>query len=313
MQRLFWTLTLLVAAVLGSAGPLHGQEQDPPELGWEDDEERPRRLDVSLSAGRLLSSDWSDLVVLGTLGGVVERVLLRDLAFAPGAAVDLAITYWEGRYGFRVHAGMARSCVAIGGDCDLVPAFLGGPDGAALIPGDIDADAWLLDIGGAVSLLRPGRDRDFRPFVFFGLGGVAYDLDGAVRFLLPTFIELGGEPGRIALDPDGNIVVIADGAPFLVSVDEPGFEVMFTGVLGLGADVRIPVGDGSLGLRFELADHVTRSPLDVRLAGLVDDFHFSRRDVEDVRFDFGTVHNLRLNVGIVLDAPVGRDRPAEPE
>src|SRR5690606_40088356 len=99
-----------------------------------------------------------------------------------------------------------------------------------------------------------------------------------------------------------------DGAPFLVSVDEPGFGVMFTGVLGLGADVRIPVGDGSLGLRFELADHVTRSPLDVRLAGLVDDFHFSRRDVEDVRFDFGTVHNLRLNVGIDMVVPVGLRR-----
>jgi hypothetical protein len=313
MQRLFRTLTLLVAAMLASAGPLHGQEQDPPESGWEDDEERPRRLDISLAAGRLLSSDWSDLVVLGTLGGLVERVLVRDLAFAPGAAVDVAITYWEGRYGFRVHAGMARSCVAIGGNCDAVPVFLGGADGATLIPGDIDAAAWLLDIGGAVSLVRPGYDRDFRPFVFFGLGGVAYDLDGAVRLLLPTFIELGGEPGRIALDPDGNVIVVAGGSPFLVSVAEPGFEVMFAGVLGIGADVRIPVGDGTVGLRFELADHVTRSPLDVRLAGFVDDFHLSRRDVEDVRFDFGAVHNLRLNVGLVVDAPLGGGRPAEAE
>jgi hypothetical protein len=313
MQRLFWTSTLLVLAMLGTAGPLRGQEEGPPEPGWEDDEERPRRLDISLAAGRLLSSDWSDLVVLGTLGGLVERVLVRDLAFAPGSAVDVAVTYWEGRYGFRVHAGMARSCVAIGGNCEPIPVFLGRPDDPALVPGDIDAAAWLLDIGGAVSLLRPGRDRDFRPFIFFGLGGVAYDLDGGVRFLLPTFIELGGAPGRVALDPDGNLIVVATGSPFLFSVDEPGFEVMFAGVLGIGADVRVPVGDGTVGLRFELADHVTRSPLNVRLAGFVDDFHLSRRDVEDVRFDFGAVHNLRLNIGLVVDAPLGGGRPAAAE
>ena len=296
---------ILAASLLATSRPLAAQDD------WfsdDDDEERPRSLDISLGLGRLRSSDWSDLVVLGTLGGLVERVLARNLAVAPGASVDLAVTYWEGRYGFRVHAGLTRSCIAIASRCGpralLVADDAADDDLRALLRSEVDVTTWLVDIGGAVSLVGPRTDREFRPYVFFGLGGVAYDLDGPVGLFLPTFVQFGGTPGRLALDPDGKVVIVTNGSPFLVSVDEPGFEVLFAATFGIGADVRVPLGEGSFGLRFELADHINRSPLDVRLAGFVDDFHFSRRDLDDVRFDFGTVHNLRFSVGIVAGAPL---------
>jgi len=307
------TLLILAAALLGPGAPLAAQDWLFDEY---DDEERPRGLDISLSLGRLRSSDWSDLVVLGTLGGLVERVLVRDIAVDPGTSVDLAVTYWEGRYGFRVHAGLARSCITIGTRCGPRSLLVADDDlddeVLALLRSEVDVTTWLVDIGGAVSLVRPRADREFRPYVFFGLGSVAYDLDGPVGLFLPTFVELGGTPGRLGLDEDDNVIIITDGSPFLVSVDEPGFEVLFAGVFGIGADVRVPLGEGSFGLRFELADHISRSPLDVRLAGLVDDFHFSRRDIDDVRFDFGIVHNLRFSIGIVVGAPL-RDPPEEPK
>ena len=42
----------------------------------------PRRVDVSGSGGFLLSTDWSDLVLLGSVspvGGALEQLLVRDL------------------------------------------------------------------------------------------------------------------------------------------------------------------------------------------------------------------------------------------
>lgn len=311
-MRRFLIPLALAAFILGAGGAHAAQEDD----WFDDDEERPRSLDISLGLGRLRSSDWSDLVVLGTLGGLVERVLARNLAVSPGTSVNLAVTYWEGRYGFRVHAGLTRSCIAIANQCGPRALLVADDDVddelRALLRREVDVTTWLVDIGGAVSLVGPRTDREFRPYVFFGLGSVAYDLDGPVGLLLPAFVEFGGTPGRLALDPDGKVIIVADGSPFLVSVDEPGFEVLFAAAFGIGADVRVPLGEGSFGLRFELADHISRSPLDVRLAGFVDHFHFSRRDLDDVRFDFGTVHNLRFIVGIIVGAPLPGP-PEEPE
>jgi hypothetical protein len=249
------TPAILLAALLSSVDVLHGQSFPG---DFDNDKPRPRRLDASLSLGQLVSTDWSNLVVLGTLGGLIEHVLSRDLAFEPGTSLDLALTYWEGRSGLRVRAGWAHSCLAIGGTCG--PVIITG-DNETLTLREVNVDAYTLDIGGAISLVSPEPKHPLRPFVFFGAGALAYNLDEGVRFLLPSFIELGGAPGRIGLNPDGKVILIADASPFLVSVDQPGFELLFAGVLGLGSDLRIPLGDGSLGLRFEVADHISRSPL----------------------------------------------------
>jgi hypothetical protein len=304
-----WCLTLatLVTITPFASAVTHAQQS----WAFEKEEPRPKRIDISVSTGLQLSTDWSDLVVLGTLGGLVEHVLTRNLAFAPGNSYGLTVTYWEGRYGFRVNAGMARSCLAVGGGCRSFTI----PNGDAtngderIVVGNIDANAYSLDIGGAIAFVAPGKDVPFRPFFFFGAGGLSYDMDEAVRFLLPSFIELGGTSGRIGQDRDGRVKVITDGSPFLVSVGQPGFELLFAGILGLGVDFRVPLGQASLGLRFEVSDHITRSPLEVRLAGFVDDFHFSRTEIEDVRFDFGLVHNMQLSVGLVLNAPLRHTAP----
>src|SRR5690606_16678837 len=116
-------------------------------------------------------------------------------------------------------------------------------DVLALLRRKVDVNVWMLDIGGAVSLVRPHADREFRPYVFFSFGGVGYDLDGPIGLFLPTFLELGGARGRLGLDLDDNIIIVTDGSPFLVSVDEPNFEVQLAAAFGIGADVRVPIGE----------------------------------------------------------------------
>src|SRR5262245_16270265 len=100
-----------------------------------------KRVDLSGSGGFLLSTDWSDLVLLGSvssISGAFEQVLVRDLVMEPGPVYDGVFTYWEGRYGFRVHAGFAQSCLAVSGICS----------DARLSPGStsVDLDAWMYDV-----------------------------------------------------------------------------------------------------------------------------------------------------------------------
>jgi hypothetical protein len=51
----------------------------------------PKHVDVSASAGMRLSTDWSDLIVLGSVSpatGAFEQVLARDLVFVPDPVFD---------------------------------------------------------------------------------------------------------------------------------------------------------------------------------------------------------------------------------
>ena len=242
----------------------------------------PRRVDVSGSGGLLLSSDWSDLVLLGSVSsvsGALEQVLARDLVVDPGPVFDGVVTYWEGRYGFRVHGGFARSCLAVGRSCA----------GAALAAtsGTVDVDTWIYDVGGAIGLTEYRRSTFVWPYAFFGVGGVTYDLERSVGPPL-TFIER-----RPAVS--GALVVVHDPDPLLIAVDELGVETRFALNLGIGSDFRIPVGGGSLGLRLEISDHIHRSPVNIEIANL-DGF----RPARDTRVDFGFVHNLRAAAGLVV-------------
>ncbi len=104
----------------------------------------PRRVDVSGTGGFRLSTDWSDLVLLGSVSpasGALEQVLVRDLVVRPGPAFDAAVTYWEGRYGFRTHVGYAESCLTASRGC----GELTGPAGSA---SSVDVNAWAYDVGG---------------------------------------------------------------------------------------------------------------------------------------------------------------------
>ena len=235
----------------------------------------PRRVDLSGGSGFLLSTDWSDLVLLGSVSpvsGALEQVLVRDLELEPGPVFDGVLTYWEGRYGFRAHGGFAKSCLSVGGNCGA---------------GAVDVDAYMYDVGGAVGLIDYHRGAWAWPYFFLGLGGVTYNLERTVGPPL-TFIER-----RPARAPDGQVIVsVDDSDPLLIAIDELGIETELALNLGIGADLRIPLGPASIGVRLELSDHVHRSPVDLRVAEV--DSHGPST------VDFGYVHNLRAGAGLVV-------------
>jgi hypothetical protein len=247
----------------------------------------PKRVDISASGGFLLSSDWSDLVLLGSVSGVTgafEQVLARDVVVDPGPVFDGAVTYWEGRYGFRAHAGFARSCLATGRTCSELR--FGGTSGTA---GTVDVDTWIYDVGGAIGLVDYQRGRIVWPYVFLGFGGVTYNLEQTVGPPL-TFIERRPPPGT------GALIVATEPDQLLIALEELGIETRFALNLGIGTDFRIPFAGGGLGVRLELSDHIHRSPIDIEIANL-DGFRPARGDAQ---VDFGYVHNLRAAAGLVV-------------
>lgn len=242
----------------------------------------PRRVDISGSGGMVLSTDWSDLVLLGSVSsvsGALEQVLARDLTVDPGPVFDGVVTYWEGRYGFRVHAGFAHSCLAVARSC--ADAAIAGTSGT------VDVDAWMYDVGGAIGLLEYRRGRVAWPYVFFGLGGVTYNLERGVGPPL-TFIERRTAAGD-------TIVVTHESDPLLIAAEELGIETRFALNLGLGSDFRVPIGGGSIGVRLEVSDHIHRSPVHIEI-GQLEGF----RPARETHVDFGFVHNLRAAAGLVV-------------
>lgn len=243
----------------------------------------PRRVDVSGSGGFLLSSDWSDLVLLGSVSsvsGVLEQVLARDVMVDPGPVFDGVVTYWEGRYGFRVHGGFASSCLAVGRSCTAA-TFAG-------TSGTVDVDTYIYDIGGSIGLIDYRRNAVVWPYVFMGVGGVTYDIEQTVGPPL-TFIERRPTAG-------GPLIVSrGEPDPLLISAEELGIESRFALNLGIGTDFRIPVAGGSIGVRLEVSDHMHRSPMSIEVANL-DGFTPAR----DTHVDFGLVHSLRAAAGLVV-------------
>jgi hypothetical protein len=243
------------------------------------------RLDVSGVGGFQLSTDWSNLVLLGAVSpssGAIEQVLSRDLTVRPGPVFDAVVTYWEGRYGFRTHVGFAQSCLTTGTTC---------ADVGARVPTSVDMNAWTYDVGGSIGLIdhRPGLWA--WPYVFLGFGAVTYDLDRPVGAPL-TFIERN--PPRMA---DDRLIVSEDDADtLLITIDELSLETKFAVNLGVGTDLRVPLGPASVGLRLELSDHIHPSPIDIVIVEL-DRFHAGRGET---RVESGFVHNLRAAAGLVL-------------
>lgn len=256
---------------------------------WADPQDRPPRVDVSASVGYLAPTDWSDLVLLGSLSstsGVLEQVLVRDLRVKSDRELGAAVTYWEGRYGLRVQGGFSSSSMAIGGP--LVGASSAG-DGAM----SIDVDTWLYDVGGAIGFVEYSPDLWVWPYAFFGFGGVTYDLARRVSPPLLTFIEREPPGGGGRRD----VVIVADDSrEFLLAIDELDTETVFAFNFGVGTDFRIPLGPAGIGVRLELADHVTTSPVGLRIGEL----RRSNTLTSDTGVDFGPVHHFRAGVGFVL-------------
>jgi hypothetical protein len=257
---------------------------------WSDPRDRPPRVDLSITAGVLAPTDWSDLVVLGSLSsatGALEQVLVRDLRVEPESVFGAAVTYWRDRYGFRAHAALSRSTIVTGAALDA---------GLSEVR-TADIDSWFYDVRAAVGLVKYSPTRLAWPYVFVGLGGITHDLDRTITPPLLTFLE------RASTRPQGNgdiVIVEDDGREFLLSVDELGLETVYALNFGVGTDLRIPFGGGGLGLRLEFSDHVSPSPLGVRIRELGGSGGLTSDDT----VSFGPVHHLRLAAGLVVQ--IGR-------
>jgi opacity protein-like surface antigen len=269
---------LVTCATLAFVSSAHAQR-----LTLDDSPPGPPRVDISATGGWLLSSDWSDTVLLGSVSpvtGALEQVLVRDLVVDPGPVYDGTVTYWEGRYGFRAHAGYGKSCLAVGRSCGNLAAITPGESGT------VKVKQYSYDIGGAIGFLSYDDDRWVWPYAFGGIGGVTYDLDRTVGPPL-TFIQ--GQPSV-----PGGPVVSHGPSTLLISLEELGVESRIAFHLGFGTDFRIPLGSAGLGVRVELSDSMHESPLDVEVVALD---AFRRSDAE---LDFGIVHNLRAALGVVV-------------
>jgi hypothetical protein len=245
----------------------------------------PRRVDVSLAGGLRMSTDWSDLVLLGGVSpatGALEQVLTRELIVRPGPVFDAVVTYWEGRYGFRTHVGFAQSCLTTGSTCTAAatPTLMAGP---------VDLDVWTYDIGGSIGLIDYDRDTWVWPYVLIGVGGVTYDLERTVG---PPLTFLTRSP---TTSPDRLVIVDDEADHLLIALDELNLETKLALNVGVGTDVRVPIGPATIGVRLEVTDHLHRSPLDV-LVATVD----RRRGGRDARLHSGYVHNFRIAGGVVL-------------
>jgi hypothetical protein len=284
----------LVAGLL-ALSPAWAAAQPGTLADWRDEPEGPTRLDIGVSSGMLFSTDWSDLVLLGAtgpVGGVLQQILVRDLAVTPGPVFDATVTYWRGRYGARFHGAYSRSCLAVGATCPDLPLAVSPDDPTLLGAGAVDVRTWLFDVAGVIGFTEYRRAQWARPYGFLGLGAVVYHPDEPVLPPL-TFIDRPGVAPPVA-DP---IVIIRDEATsYLLALQEVGLEPSLSVNFGIGTDLRLPLGGGGVGVRMELSDHITRSPLRGRLVPLD-----GTGEAGEVRFDFGHVHNLRFVAGLVLE------------
>ena len=230
----------------------------------------PRRVDLSGSGGFLLSTDWSDLVLLGSvsaISGSVEQVLVRDLQVEPGPVFDGIVTYWEGRYGFRAHGGFASSCLALGGICRS---------------SSVDVNAYMYDVGGSVGLLEYRRGALAWPYVFLG-GRSPTTSNGPWARRCRSSSGGRQAPTRCSSSDDPEQLLIA--------IDELGIETKFALNLGVGTDFRIPLGPASVGFAW-------KSP--TASTGRRWTFASPMSRARNIAVHFGYVHNMRAAAGLVI-------------
>jgi hypothetical protein len=259
---------------------------------WADPADLPARVDVSASLGVGAPTDWSDLVVLGTISpvfGVFEQVLVRDLRVKRDTEIGGAVTYWRGRYGFRTHVSLSRSTLIVGGepvDASQSP-FPPGPEAS------VHLDTWSYDVRGVVGLTEYNSRAWVWPYASVGLGGITYDLATPVRPPLLTFIDRSRAQ---AITPEELAILDQRSSEFLLALNEVAKETVFAVNFAVGTDLRIPVGPGGVGLRLELSDQISPSPVNLRIGEL------RRASLleSDTGVRFRPVHHLRAAAGFVV-------------
>ncbi len=283
-----WTaFALLASAVALALLPARAAAQD-----WDpdDDEYSGPRVDVSVSAGGMVPTSWSGTLLLGSISsssGVVEQVLSRDLRVEPKSDFTGSITYWRGRYGFRTQAGFSRSSLRVGG----VPAG-GNPVLTSQDLAVVGVDTFLYDVRGAIGFVDYRPERRVWPYGFFGLGGITYRLDNEIT---PPLAFVGSGPLNAAANAN-TIVVRGSGEQFVLGVNSLSTETVLAFNFGVGTDLRIPLGAGGVGLRVEVADQVSESPVQVQLQAVAGGGAF--QPASAVRFPL--VHQLSATAGLVV-------------
>src|SRR5262249_27961104 len=200
---------------------------------WADPMDRPPRVDISASAGFLLPTRWTDLVLLGSISpatGVLEQVFTRGMSVEPDKEYEVAATYWISRYGFRSQFGYSRSSLTIGGaplpDSSRAPSTT-----------SVGVDTYLYDIRAAIGWVDYAPSRAVWPYGFIGFGGITYNLK---RTITPPLTFIDSNTGRPGARPD-TIVVVDGGRQFLVSIGELKTETVFPFNLGLRTPFPLPL------------------------------------------------------------------------
>jgi hypothetical protein len=286
LRRASLTKVLFVGALIACAAPAVAQDWSQP---WADPEDRPAHVDLSVSTGFIMPTHWSSLVLLGSVSpvsGVLEQVVARDLRVEPDTEFAGAVTYWRSRYGLRTQLGFSRSTLTVGS-----PVFAG-QTAVNFDTSSINIDTWLYDIRAAIGWFDYLPSRRVWPYGFIGLGGITYDLNRSVPPAVLTFVQRAGNPTA----PGTVVVIRADTSNVLLTANDLKVETVFAFNFGAGTDLRLPMGNGALALRFEVSDHVAPSPVGLQLAQL------SRSGVivANSRDLFGAVHHLSATAGFVV-------------
>jgi hypothetical protein len=80
--------------------------------------------------------------------------------------------------------------------------------------------------------------------------------------------------------------------------------------LGIGTDIHVPIGAGGFGLRLEIADHMTSSPMDLSISRLDESRRFGGGPIEQVALNARAVHNLRATAAFVIEFGAGQPAAA---
>src|SRR5262245_5469147 len=289
----------LVLALLLSALPAAAQQRD---LWGEYD--GPRRVELAVGGGLFLSSAWSDRVFLESFSvvGITNRqLLLRGFSMSPEFGGAGSFTYWKGRYGFRVQAGFVHGCANTGGDCDhdvVVPPF------DDLPIADVEMNQYSYGVQGIIGLTEFTPKQQVRPYVLLGAGGVTFDLDQPLSALFPGPLTT---TGPVRIDDSNVIFVVTDPTTLVFSVSDVSVTSSFALNLGIGTDLRAPLGSGAFGFRFEFLDQIAKSPLSLRVARLDGGFFtpwgcsVQCDGIDVIEFNDRFVHNWRLSAAVFAE------------
>jgi hypothetical protein len=293
MHRVPFLLVWSAFVVTIGSSPAFAQDWSQP---WADPEDRPPRVDISVSGGFLMPTRWSDVALLGSFSpaqGALEQVLTRDVRVKTDAEFAAAATYWRSRYGFRAYTGYSRSSLQIS-DAAIVGGAASMPAGAGGDISSVGIDTWIYDIGAAIGFVEYSPGRSVWPYGFVGFGGITYNLKQTIAPPL-TFVGVPGQPTVGST----TTIIVSDGRQLLLTTNALSTETVLAVNLGVGTDFRIPMRKGGVALCLEVADHVAASPLAFRVEALAP---FGSGSDTGIRSRL--VHHLSATAGLVVQ--IGR-------